>query len=167
MQAFTLSRCLVNEGADLQVRMGALTVYMKPHRAPLINQTAPPFPIRCPGVYVVAANGARRGGPGRAVLSYRTANVAISYGQAYGPTAALHRSLSFCCAAFCRPRAVANVPAPNHAELLSRLALGFVAVVPEITSRYHEAGDLKLKVGVHSGAVIGAPGGRERASSVA
>ena len=51
--------------------------------------------------------------------------------------------------------AVANVPAPNHVEVLSRLALGFVEVVPEIASMFREAGDLKLKVGVHTGPVIG------------
>ena len=50
---------------------------------------------------------------------------------------------------------MANVPAPNHVELLSRLALGFVAVVPEIAAMYREASDLKLKVGVHTGPVIG------------
>ena len=50
---------------------------------------------------------------------------------------------------------MAGVPAPNHVEVLSRLALSFVAVVPEITSLCHEAGDLKLKVGVHTGPVIG------------
>ena len=50
---------------------------------------------------------------------------------------------------------VANVPAPDHVEVLSRLALGFVAVVPEIAAMYREASDLKLKVGVHTGPVIG------------
>ena len=51
--------------------------------------------------------------------------------------------------------AVANVPAPNHVEVLSRLAIEFVAVVPEIASLFREARDLKLKVGVHTGPVIG------------
>ena len=54
-----------------------------------------------------------------------------------------------------RPREVANVLAPNHVEVLSRLALAFVAVVPEIASLFREAGDLKLKVGVHTGPIIG------------
>ena len=40
---------------------------------------------------------------------------------------------------------MANVPAPNHVEVLSRLAIEFVAVVPEIASLFREARDLKLK----------------------
>ena len=56
---------------------------------------------------------------------------------------------------FHRSRAVANVHAPNHVEVLSRLALAFVAVVPEIASLFREACDLKLRVGVHTGPVIG------------
>ena len=50
---------------------------------------------------------------------------------------------------------MANLYAPNHVEVLSRLALEFVAVVPDIASAFREAGDLKLKVGVHTGPVIG------------
>ena len=50
---------------------------------------------------------------------------------------------------------MAHVSVPNHVEVLSRLALGFMAVVPEMTSIFRVAGDLKLKVGIHTGPVIG------------
>ena len=46
--------------------------------------------------------------------------------------------------------------APNHAEVLSRLALRFVAAIPEISAAFMlEPESLRIKVGINSGPVIG------------
>ena len=53
-------------------------------------------------------------------------------------------------------RAVAHVQAPNHVEVLSRLALRFVAAIPEISAAFMlEPESLRIKVGINSGPVIG------------
>ena len=59
--------------------------------------------------------------------------------------------------ALCHVCAVAHVQAERHVEVLSRLALQFVAAVPEISeANLLEAGSLQIKVGINSGPVIGA-----------
>ena len=46
--------------------------------------------------------------------------------------------------------------APNHVEVLSRLALRFVASIPEISAAFKlEPDSLRIKVGINSGPVIG------------
>ena len=51
---------------------------------------------------------------------------------------------------------VAHMPAPNHVEVLSRLALQFIAAVPEISAAFALDGQgLHLKVGINSGPLIG------------
>ena len=55
-----------------------------------------------------------------------------------------------------RRRAVAHVHAHNHIEVLSRLALRFVAAIPEISAAFMlEPESLRIKVGINSGPVIG------------
>ena len=66
--------------------------------------------------------------------------------------------------------AVAHAAVPNHVEVLARLALRFVQAVPEIEAAYYAEGatlegfnaavHIKLKIGINSGPLIGAPGGR-------
>ena len=52
--------------------------------------------------------------------------------------------------------AVAHMPAPNHVEVLSRLALSFQDVIPYVIASFHlEPGAIHLKVGINSGPVIG------------
>ena len=52
--------------------------------------------------------------------------------------------------------AVAHMPAPNHVEVLSRLALSFQDVIPDVLASFHlEPGAIYLKVGINSGPVIG------------
>ena len=63
--------------------------------------------------------------------------------------------------------AVAHAHVPNHVEVLARLALRFVEAVPEIEAAYYTecatlegfnaSVHLKLKIGINSGSLIGAP----------
>ena len=53
------------------------------------------------------------------------------------------------------------MPAPAHVEVTCRLALQFLAVVPEIAASFRlQPGDLFLRVGINSGPVIGGIIGR-------
>ena len=57
--------------------------------------------------------------------------------------------------------AVAHVPASNHIEVLSRLALCFVAAIPDISAAFKlEPDSLRIKVGINTGPVIGGVIGR-------